>query len=142
MAIVAQTHPFVVGVDAHARNHTLVIWAWLTGEVIDEGHFPATTAGLQRAVTWFARHTPIGLDTLWVIEGIGTYGARLARTTTDAGYAVAEPVRMNARVNRGVGKSNPLDARRIAQAVLPLAVALLRAASESTTASVPPCGSS
>lgn len=33
---------------------------------------------------------------------------------------------MNARANRGVGKSDPLDARRIAQAVLPLEDAQLR----------------
>jgi hypothetical protein len=33
---------------------------------------------------------------------------------------------MNARANRGVGKSDPLDACRIAQAVLPLDVAQLR----------------
>ncbi len=33
---------------------------------------------------------------------------------------------MNARANRGVGESDPLDARRIAQAVLPLDIAQLR----------------
>ena len=33
---------------------------------------------------------------------------------------------MNARANRGIGKSDPLDARRIAQAVLPLDVSQLR----------------
>jgi transposase len=33
---------------------------------------------------------------------------------------------MNARANRGVGKSDPLDARRIAHAVLPLDDAQLR----------------
>lgn len=35
-------------------------------------------------------------------------------------YTVVEAARMNARANRGVGKSDLLDARRIAQAVLPL----------------------
>lgn len=126
MAIVAHTHPFVIGVDAHARNHTLVILACPTGEVIDEAPFPATAAGLSRAVAWVARRTGADLDSLWVVEGIGTYGARLARAVTDAGYAVAEAARMNPRDHRGVGKSDPLDARRIAQAVLPLEVTLLR----------------
>jgi len=70
-----------------------------------------------RAPTW----TP-----LWVIEGVGTYGARIARAAGDAGYCVIEAARMNARANRGVGKSDPLDARRIAQAVLPLEPAQLR----------------
>lgn len=47
---------------------------------------------------------------LWAVEGIGSYGARLARAVTDAGYDVAEAPRMNARGRRGIGKSDPLDA--------------------------------
>ncbi len=43
-------------------------------------------------------------------------------TVTAAGYQVVEAARMNAKANRGVGKSDPLDARRIAAAVLPLRV--------------------
>jgi len=126
MSIVAHTHPFVIGVDAHARTHSLAILACPTGEVIDEGQFPATAAGLQRAVAWVGRRTDGDLDTLWVVEGVGTYGARLARAAADAGYLVSEAARMNARANRGVGKSDPLDARRIAQAVLPLELTQLR----------------
>jgi transposase len=61
-----------------------------------------------------------------VIEGTGTYGARLARTAVDAGYTVIEAPRMNARANRGIGKSDPLDARRIAAAALPLHETQLR----------------
>lgn len=120
MSIVAHTRPFVIGVDAHARTHALAILACPAGEILDEAQFPATAAGLQRAISWVARRTGGDLDTLWVIEGVGTYGARLARTAADAGYCVVEAARMNARANRGVGKSDPLDARRIAQAVLPL----------------------
>ena len=75
MSMVAHTHPFVIGVDAHARNHALAILACPTGEVLDEGQFPATGAGLQRAVDWVARRTGGDLDTLWVVEGVGTYGA-------------------------------------------------------------------
>lgn len=126
MPIVAHTRPFVIGVDAHARTHTLAILACPTGEILDEGQFPATAAGLQRAVAWVARRTGADLDALWVIEGVGTYGARLAHAAADAGYAVVEAARMNARANRGVGKSDPLDARRIAQAVFPLQAAQLR----------------
>jgi transposase len=97
-----------------------------TGELLDETQFPATVAGLQRAVSWVARRTGGDLAVLWVIEGVGTYGARLARAANDAGYAVAEAGRMSARANRGVGKSDPLDARRIAQSVLAVDVAMLR----------------
>jgi hypothetical protein len=46
---------------------------------------------------------------------------------------------MNARANRGVGKSDPLDARRIAQAALPLDHTQLRL--PRTDEAGPPCGS-
>ena len=124
--IVAHAYPFVIGVDAHARSHALAVLASPTGELLDETQFPATVAGLQRAVSWVARRTGGDLAVLWVIEGVGTYGARLARAANDAGYAVAEAGRMSARANRGVGKSDPLDARRIAQSVLAVDVAMLR----------------
>jgi len=126
MTIVAHAYPFVIGVDAHARSHALAVLASPTGELLDETQFPATVAGLQRAVSWVARRTGGDLAVLWVIEGVGTYGARLARAANDAGYAVAEAGRMSARANRGVGKSDPLDARRIAQSVLAVDVAMLR----------------
>lgn len=51
---------------------------------------------MDRAIAWVARRTGGDLATLWVFEGIGTYGARLARTATDAGYQVVEAPRMNA----------------------------------------------
>jgi transposase len=120
MAIVAHSRPFVIGVDAHARTHALAILACPTGEILDQGQFPATAAGLGRAVGWVARRTGTDVDALWVIEGIGTYGARVARAAADAGCSVVEAPRMNARADRGVGKSDLLDARRIASAALPL----------------------
>lgn len=126
MPIVAHAHPYVVGVDAHARNHALAILACPAGQVVDDAQFPATVAGLARAVAWVARRTGGDLNVLWVIEGVGTYGARLASAVAAAGYPVSEAARMNARANRGVGKSDVLDARRIAQAVLPLDMAHLR----------------
>ena len=117
MSIVAHTRPFVLGVDAQARSHPRAILLRLTGEILDGGQFAASPAGLQCAIAWVARRTGANLDTLWVIEGVGTCGARLARAAADAGSAVVEAARMNARANRGMGKSDPLDARRIAQAV-------------------------
>ena len=120
MAIVAHARPFVIGVDTHARNHAISILACPTGEIVDEAQFPTTAAGLSRAVSWAGRRTGGDAGVLWVIEGTGTYGARLARAASDGGYAVVEAPRMNARANRGIGKSDPLDARRIAAAALPL----------------------
>lgn len=126
MTIVAHVHPFVVGVDTHARTHSLSIMAATTGEHLDSATFPTTTAGLSRAVAWAGRRTGGDLDVLWVIECAASYGARLAASVTEAGYQVVEAARMNARADRGTGKSDPLDARRIAAAVLPLPLDHLR----------------
>jgi len=118
MTIVAHSRPFVVGVDTHARNHVYAIITAGTGELIATRDFPATGAGINRSIAWVARHTGADLGTLWVIEGTGSYGALLAGAAGAAGYDVAEAARMDAR--HGVGKSDPLDAHRIAAAVLPL----------------------
>ena len=80
MTIVAHAHPFVIGVDTHARTHTFAILVAATGELIATEQFPATDAGMDRAVAWAARRTDGELATLWVIEGVATYGARLAST--------------------------------------------------------------
>jgi transposase len=126
MTIVAHEYPYVIGVDTHAKNHVLAILAAATGAVIDEGQFPATAAGMARAIEWVARRTGADLAVLWVIEGVASYGALLAGRVTTAGYQVVEAARMDGRVHRGVGKSDPIDARRIGAAVLPLDVTQLR----------------
>ena len=126
MTSLAHTHPFVIAVDTHARTHTLVILVAGTGEPIATEQFPTTDAGLGRAIAWSARRTGGDLATLWVIEGIATYGARLASAVHRAGYNLLEATRMDARAHRGTGKSDPLDARRIAAAVLPLEPEQLR----------------
>jgi len=119
MTIVAHHHTFVVGVDTHARNHVLSILT-ATGEQIAQETFPTTKPGLSRAVAWVRRHTQGDLSTLWVIEGAATYGAQLATMATQAGYLVVEAARMSAKMRHGVGKSDQMDATRIASAVLPL----------------------
>ena len=118
MTIVAHSRPFVVGVDTHAKNHVYAIIAAGTGELLETGDFPTTGAGINRSIAWVARRTGADLATLWVIEGAGSYGALLAGAVGAAGYEVAEAARMDAR--HGAGKSDPLDAHRIAAAVLPL----------------------
>ncbi|QAY63510.1 IS110 family transposase [Xylanimonas allomyrinae] len=120
MTIVAQARPYVIGVDTHARTHTLSVLEAPTGGFIDSAQFPSTPAGLKRAIAWAARRTVGDLDALWVIEGIGTYGALLCRAVLESGYDAVEAPRMAARSNRGLGKSDELDARRIAAAALPL----------------------
>lgn len=117
MTIVAHSRPFVVGVDTHAKNHVYAIITGNTGELIATRDFPTTGAGINRAIAWVARHTGADLATLWVIEGAASYGALLAGAVGALGYPVAEAARM---ARHGVGKSDPLDAHRIAAAVLPL----------------------
>lgn len=126
MSIVAHSHPFVVGVDTHARNHVYAIITAITGELVDTQDFPTTGAGINRAIAWVARRTGADLDTLWAIEGAASYGAILAGAVAAEGYPVAEAARMNARANHGVGKSDTLDAQRIGRAVLALEHSHLR----------------
>src|SRR5699024_12492837 len=65
-------------------------------------------------------------DALWVIEGAASYGAILTGTVASPGYPVVEAPRMDATQHRGVGKSDDLDAHRIAAAALPLPVDKVR----------------
>jgi len=126
MTIVSHAHPFVIGVDTHARTHTLAIMVALTGEQLGSEQFPATPAGMDRAIGWAGRCTGGDLATLWVIEGIGSYGAKLAHTVAEIGYLVVEAPQMNARSRRGVAKSDPLDALAIASAARSTDVTALR----------------
>lgn len=126
MSIVAHSHPFVVAVDTHARNHVYAILAARTGELIDTRDFPTTSAGISRAIAWVARRTEADVDTLWVIEGAASYGAVLAGVIAAEGFPTAEAPRMDAKKRRGVGKSDALDACQIAAAALPLPLEKLR----------------
>lgn len=126
MAIVAHTHPFVVGVDTHARKHVYTILTAATGAFIETRDFPTTTAGINRALAWAARRTDADAETLWVIEGATSFGASLTGIVAGHGYPVAEAPRMDKKQYRGVGKSDALDAHRIAAAALPLPVEKLR----------------
>lgn len=126
MSIVAHSHPFVVGVDTHARKHVYTILTAGTGAFLESRDFPTTTAGINRALAWVARRTEADADTLWVIEGAASYGAILTGTVASHGYPVAEAPRMDAKQYRGIGKSDALDAHRIAAAALSLPVEKLR----------------
>lgn len=119
MSIISYLYAFVVGVDTHAKNHVYSILT-PTGEHVDHRDFPTTSAGLARALDWVARRTSGQMNTLFVIEGIGTYGAILADLAADTGYTVVEAARMSATDRNGIGKDDVIDAHRIAAAVLPL----------------------
>lgn len=115
--IVAHQHPYVIGVDTHAATHTFAVLT-AEGVSVDTQTFPNSHPGLQRAIAWAARRTNGDLDTLWVIEGIGSYGAALAKLVASTGYLVVEAPRMLNKTRYGIGKSDAVDAQRMAAAVL------------------------
>lgn len=125
MPIVAEEYTFVIGVDTHAATHSLALLTAATGAVVDQAVFPNTVPGLDRALNWITHRTG-GQPALVVIEGVGSYGAGLAQRMADAGLLVAEPSAMPAAQRRGVGKTDALDAARIARSVLAVDISGLR----------------
>src|SRR5690625_7313668 len=79
MTIVANSFSYVIGADTHARTHTLAVIEVNTAARVDTQEFSTATAGLSRALAWIKRRTENATKVLIAIEGIGSYGARLAR---------------------------------------------------------------
>lgn len=127
MSIVARSYSHVIGVDTHARTHTVAIIAASTGERLIVRPFAATGAGMARLIAFVARVTGTGPDcSLWVIEGIGSYGARLAHQVTEAGYPLVEAMPAQPRAHQRGAKSDELDAIQIATSVLGIETGRLR----------------
>lgn len=125
MPIVAEQCTFVIGVDTHAATHSFALINATNGGIIDQAVFPTSPAGLDRACTWITR----GIDekaALVVIEGAGSFGAGLATRVTNIGLPIAESAAMPAAARRGVGKTDALDAVRIARSVLAVDITRLR----------------
>lgn len=120
MTIVAHSRPFVIGVDTHAKSHTYAVIDATNGQLLGCQQFPTTAKGMARAIAWAGRLSSGEATTLWSIECTATYGAKLARAVTEAGYEVVEAPRISTKARRGIGKSDPLDAQAIAAAVLSL----------------------
>lgn len=106
MTIVAEHYSSVIGVDTHARTHTLVVLDPL-GAQRAVGTFPTSPAGLARAATWISRTAPA--PCLVAMEGTGSYGAPFADLLTRQGLIVAE-TRPPKKNTRRAGKSDPIDA--------------------------------
>lgn len=117
MTIVAERYRSVIGIDTHAATHTATVIEAATGAICTTIEIEATTAGSRQISALLAErgdHDAV----LVVIEGIGSYGARIAATLSDAGYRVVEAGQMATMPRRGIGKSDDLDAARIARSVL------------------------
>ena len=117
MAIIAEEFEFVVGVDTPARTHTFTAVQASIGAVVDTAAFPATSAGMDRAITWIRRRTG-GERIFAAVEGTSSYGARLTQVLLAADIEVGE-VRPPTRSSRALtGKSDPIDAEAAARSVL------------------------
>lgn len=110
---VAKTYSYVIGVDNHAKKHVYAIIT-NTGEHLETRDFPTTATGIKRALAWAGRRTGGDASTLWVVEGSASYGAILTGTLSTAGYPVAEAPDGYQKAGREVGKTDPLDALRMA----------------------------
>lgn len=119
MSIVAENHRFVIGVDTHSKHHVLAVMSAVTGVVTGISQFRNTAAGIASAIRWVVKHTGADAGALWAIEGCGSYGARIVKAVTEAGYRVIEAPKYQSGRGAG-GKSDPLDAQRIAKACLAL----------------------
>ena len=122
---VSEQYEYVIGVDTHAATHTFALVAAATGGVLAHAEFPTSPAGLSRAHHWLTRRVG-ARAALVVVEGTGSFGAILTVGLQAAGRHVVEAARMPATDRRGTGKSDDLDATRIARAVLGSPLGTLR----------------
>lgn len=113
---VSEAFEHVVGIDTHARSHTLTAVKAATGQVEDCQEFPTTPRGIARAVDWVQRRCPGTV--LAAVEGTSTYGASITAELAARGILVVEvrPPTRSARARDG--KSDPIDSRAAAHSVL------------------------
>lgn len=74
MSIVSQHYDHVIGVDTHAKTHTLVVVNKM-GATLASGTFPTSRPGLERAYAWMLRNASGRV--LVAMEGTGSYGAEV-----------------------------------------------------------------
>ncbi|WP_220456793.1 IS110 family RNA-guided transposase [Changpingibacter yushuensis] len=123
MSIVAHSYSYVVGVDTHARSHTLAIIDAATAAEIDAAQFPSTPAGAARCISWITRRTSTKTAQVLVsMEGTNSYGSVLRESMESSGFQVAEAPRLLIRGKRRTAKSDPIDAASIAVRTLPIPV--------------------
>jgi transposase len=112
-------HMIVIGADTHKRNHTLVALDGQTGTVRGQVEIVASDEGSIDALRFAAG---VDAERVWAIEDCRHVSARLEGALIAAGERV---VRVPAQVTgqtrksaRTVGKSDPIDARAVALAVV------------------------
>ena len=106
---------YVIGVDTHAKTHTLVVVEARTQRAGQGLALQANRSGYRQALRLARRRAP-GCR-VWAIEGTGSYGAGLARYLADRGERVREIERPKRAAARR-GKSDAIDAERAARGLL------------------------
>jgi transposase len=108
----------VIGVDTHKRNHMLVAVDGQTGALAGQ-RIAATDAGSLDALRFAAG---LEQERVWAIEDCRHVSARLEAALIAAGERVVRvPAAMTGqarKVSRTAGKSDPIDARAVALAVV------------------------
>jgi transposase len=109
----------VIGVDVHKSTHALAAIDANTGQLLGEREIPAKEQGHLEALRW--AHEP-GTEIVWAIEDCRDLSHHLENALIAAGERVIRvaPKLMGAsrRGEREPGKSDQIDARAIARAVL------------------------
>lgn len=109
----------VIGADTHKRTHALAAIDASTGQLLGEREIAATEQGHLEGLRW-ARE--LGYEIVWAIEDCRHVSQRFERSLVAAGERVLRvaPKLMGAsrRGEREPGKSDQIDARAIARAVL------------------------
>ena len=109
----------VIGADTHKRNHMLVAVDGQTGAGGGQLQIPASDAGSLEALRFAAG---LGPDRVWAIEDCRHVSARLEAALIASGERVIRvPAAMTGqarKVSRQAGKSDPIDARAVALAVV------------------------
>ena len=109
----------VIGADTHERNHMLVAVDGQTGAVRGQLAIAASDAGALEALRFAGG---LEQERVWAIEDCRHVSARLEAALIAAGERVIRvPAAMTGqtrRVSRQAGKSDPIDARAVALAVV------------------------
>jgi len=104
----------VVGVDTHKDTHSAALVDELGG-LVASTDVAATQRGYVQLLEWARCHSP---HPTWVVEGTGSYGAGLTSFLAGCGEVVYEGDRPQRRKRGAGGKSDQLDAIKVAREAL------------------------
>ena len=107
---------YVVGVDTHRDEHVLAVVVAPSGAVVAQRSVRASARGYAQALRFIEQYS--SGRRVWAVEGVGHYGAGLARYLSGRGETVLEIGRGPRDEQRLQGKDDQLDAIRAARTAL------------------------